>query len=184
MCYLAMDAALIFDENTGEILGVQDEQVLMQMKKLMGAEFGSAETLDRLPSTVTSLEFLTNDSRWEANMTAVATLPLKQRLGNRLCNAVLHSLYMGTSNSSAATRSRAERLAAQAGAYHTSLAIDTVTESLSQLFALVFGKKPKFEIQGGSMAEDLALQNIQARVRMVIAYLSAQLIPWVRGRRG
>lgn len=34
------------------------------------------------------------------------------------------------------------------------------------------------------MAEDLALQNIQARVRMVIAYLSAQLLPWVRGRTG
>lgn len=34
------------------------------------------------------------------------------------------------------------------------------------------------------MAEDLALQNIQARVRMVIAYLCAQLLPWIRGRRG
>ena len=34
------------------------------------------------------------------------------------------------------------------------------------------------------MAEDLALQNIQARLRMVTAYLFAQLLPWVRGRRG
>ena len=34
------------------------------------------------------------------------------------------------------------------------------------------------------MAEDLALQNIQARLRMVTAYLMAQLLPWVRGRSG
>jgi hypothetical protein len=68
--------------------------------------------------------------------------------------------------------------------------------------------------QGGGFAEDLALQNIQvrtpctdsqpfllichqplthlptqphvrqARLRMVMAYLFAQLTPWVRGRRG
>lgn len=34
------------------------------------------------------------------------------------------------------------------------------------------------------MAEDLALQNIQARLRMVLSYLCAQLFPWVRGNRG
>lgn len=38
--------------------------------------------------------------------------------------------------------------------------------------------------QGGGFAEDLALQNIQARLRMVMAYLFAQLTPWCRGRRG
>ena len=37
---------------------------------------------------------------------------------------------------------------------------------------------------GGSNAENLALQNIQARVRMVLAYMLAQLMPWIRGRRG
>jgi len=34
------------------------------------------------------------------------------------------------------------------------------------------------------MVEDLALQNIQARIRMVFAYLCAQLYPWLRGKRG
>jgi NAD+ synthase (glutamine-hydrolysing) len=34
------------------------------------------------------------------------------------------------------------------------------------------------------MAEDLALQNIQARLRMVTAYLFAQLLPWTRSRTG
>lgn len=38
-------------------------------------------------------------------------------------------------------------------------------------------------MDGGSHAENLALQNIQARSRMVVAFLMAQLLPWCRGRR-
>lgn len=37
---------------------------------------------------------------------------------------------------------------------------------------------------GGSHAENLALQNIQARLRMVLAFFLAQLMPWVRGKQG
>lgn len=37
---------------------------------------------------------------------------------------------------------------------------------------------------GGSSAENLALQNIQARLRMVLAFFLAQLMPWVRQRQG
>ena len=40
------------------------------------------------------------------------------------------------------------------------------------------------QADGGSGAENLALQNIQARLRMVLAFLLAALLPWVRGRAG
>ena len=56
--------------------------------------------------------------------------------------------------------------------------------SIVELFQITFGKIPQYESCGGSAAEDLALQNIQARVRMVIAYLFAQLLPWIRNRKG
>lgn len=46
------------------------------------------------------------------------------------------------------------------------------------------GKTPKFASNGGSTGENLALQNIQARLRMVVAFLFAQLLPWVRGTSG
>ncbi len=46
------------------------------------------------------------------------------------------------------------------------------------------GKVPKFAARGGSPRESLALQNIQARLRMVLSYLFAQLMLWVRGRPG
>jgi NAD+ synthase (glutamine-hydrolysing) len=40
------------------------------------------------------------------------------------------------------------------------------------------------QLDGGSSGENLALQNIQARLRMVVAFLFAQLLPWVRGAPG
>ena len=43
---------------------------------------------------------------------------------------------------------------------------------------------PKFKVHGGSEAENIALQNVQARNRMVLAYLFAQLLPWSRGHGG
>ena len=43
---------------------------------------------------------------------------------------------------------------------------------------------PKFKVHGGSAAENIALQNVQARNRMVLSYLFAQLLPWSRGCGG
>ncbi|VDL58541.1 unnamed protein product [Hymenolepis diminuta] len=36
---------------------------------------------------------------------------------------------------------------------------------------------PKFESQGGTRRDDAALQNLQARCRLVAGYLTAQLLP-------
>ncbi|VEL37783.1 unnamed protein product [Protopolystoma xenopodis] len=38
--------------------------------------------------------------------------------------------------------------------------------------------QPRFKAHGGSVDESLALQNVQARTRMVLSYLIAQLTPW------
>ena len=38
------------------------------------------------------------------------------------------------------------------------------------------------QADGGTLAENLALQNIQARMRMVLAFFLAQLRPWTRSR--
>ena len=91
---------------------------------------------------------------------------------------------MGTSNSSTETRSRAGDLAKAIGAYHTDLNMDSVVTSLTSLFVLVTRYTPRFSAHGGTKTENLALQNIQARLRMVIAYLFAQMLPTVRNRLG
>ena len=46
-----------------------------------------------------------------------------------------------------------------------------------QVFKELTSREPKFKNQGGTLAEDLALQNIQARSRMVFGYMLAQLLP-------
>ncbi|KAJ7583253.1 carbon-nitrogen hydrolase [Mycena floridula] len=103
---------------------------------------------------------------------------------------IFHTSFMGTVNSSTDTRRRAKELSEAIGSYHVDLNMDTVVTSVINLFALVTKKPaeeprpPRFRAHGGSNAENLALQNIQARLRMVLAYMFAQLLPWVRGRYG
>lgn len=109
-----------------------------------------------------------------------APLPTAPELAARL----LTTVYMGTENSSAETRQRAASLASQIGADHMDVKIDLIVSAMTQLFAVITGKTPRFRVHGGTAAENLALQNIQARLRMVLAFLLAQLMPWVRGRNG
>ncbi|KAF8817527.1 glutamine-dependent NAD(+) synthetase with GAT domain-containing protein [Phlegmacium glaucopus] len=106
-------------------------------------------------------------------------LPLDPR---EFASRIFHTCYMGTENSSAETRRRAKQLSTAIGSYHVDLNMDSVVTAVRQLFTLVTGARPQFRQQGGSNAENLALQNIQARLRMVLSYLFAQLLPWVRGK--
>ena len=101
-----------------------------------------------------------------------------------LCNRVLVTCYMGSENSSEETKARAKKLAVQIGAYHLSIAIDVAVKAVLGIFSTVTGFFPKFRARGGSARENLALQNVQARLRMVLAYLFAQLMLWVRERPG
>ncbi|KAF2735300.1 glutamine-dependent NAD(+) synthetase with GAT domain-containing protein [Polyplosphaeria fusca] len=102
-----------------------------------------------------------------------------------LCNRILHTVYMGmATQSSKETRSRAERLAKDIGAFHEDMNIDDAFHATKGLLTQATGFEPKFKVHGGSNAENLALQNIQARTRMVTAYLFAQMLPTVRKRPG
>lgn len=75
---------------------------------------------------------------------------------------------MGTENSSVETRTRAKDLAQAIGSYHIDLNMDTVVNTVRSLFAFVTGVKPKFKVHGGSAAENLALQNIQVCILLLI----------------
>lgn len=102
----------------------------------------------------------------------------------QLCNRLLVTCFMGSENSSKETRRRASVLANQLGSYHLEINIDSAVSSLLAIFNAVTGLTPKFRTQGGCPRQNLALQNIQARIRMVLSYLFAQLMLWVRNRPG
>lgn len=98
-----------------------------------------------------------------------------------IASKIFHTCFMGTENSSKETRGRSRSLSEKIGSYHVDLNMDSLVTSVVALFEVATGKRPIFKIFGGSQIENLALQNIQARLRMVLAYLFAQLLPWVRG---
>ncbi|XP_021258369.1 glutamine-dependent NAD(+) synthetase isoform X2 [Numida meleagris] len=100
------------------------------------------------------------------------------------CKRVFTTCYMASENSSQDTRNRAKLLAEQIGSYHINLNIDAAVKAIVGIFSMVTGRTPCFSVYGGSSRENLALQNVQARVRMVLAYLFAQLTLWTRGMPG
>lgn len=102
-----------------------------------------------------------------------------------IASELMHSAFMGTAaGSSSETRARAKGLAKAIGSYHLAFNIDTCVSAITTLFTQVTNREPKFRVHGGSFAENIALQNIQARLRMVLSYLFAQLLPWIRSKRG
>ncbi len=101
-----------------------------------------------------------------------------------IANQLLYTCYMGTANSSRETRRRAKELASEIGSYHLNINMESLVIAMHKLFTSITGKTPKFKTEGGSTIENQALQNIQARLRMVISYFFAQTLPWVRNRRG
>ena len=103
---------------------------------------------------------------------------------HNLANRILHTCYMASENSSKDTKDRAQAISQQIGNFHLNANIDGIVNAFLSLFVRLTGKQPQFKVNGGSLSENLALQNIQARTRMVLAYLLAQLLPWVRGYKG
>jgi NAD+ synthase (glutamine-hydrolysing) len=91
---------------------------------------------------------------------------------------------MGTENSSSETKERATILAKAMGSYHISLFMDTVIRGIVDIFTTMTAKRPVFRVHGGTQTENLALQNIQARLRMLLSYFFSQLLLWTRGRQG
>ncbi|KAI9750554.1 MAG: glutamine-dependent NAD(+) synthetase [Lichina confinis] len=86
--------------------------------------------------------------------------------------------------SSKETRQRAKDLSEVISSYHVNLDIDDVYNAQRNLVIKHLEYEPKFKTEGGTLAESLMLQNIQARSRMVTAYEFAQMLPTTRKRLG
>lgn len=84
-----------------------------------------------------------------------------------IVSRLLHTCYMGTVNSSEETQSRSRRLAGVIGAYHSNVTIDETITAYENIVEQALDFKPRYKIEGGSHAENLAKQNVQARSRMV-----------------
>lgn len=89
-----------------------------------------------------------------------------------LCNQIFTTIYMGMKKqSSVETRQRAKDLSEAIGSYHVNLDIDDVYEAQKKLVIDTMNFEPKFKVEGGTVQENLTLQCLQARIRMVTAYV-------------
>jgi NAD+ synthase (glutamine-hydrolysing) len=89
-----------------------------------------------------------------------------------LCNQIFTTLYMGMKKqSSRETRQRAKDLSQAIGSYHVDLDIDDVYEAQKKLVERTTNFEPRFKVEGGTVQENLTLQCLQARIRMVTAYV-------------
>ncbi|KAK0413084.1 hypothetical protein QR680_006589 [Steinernema hermaphroditum] len=99
-----------------------------------------------------------------------------------LCSKLLFTCYMGTENSSILTKSMSAGLAGDIGATHSIAVMNGVVNAYLNLCNSVHNYVPSFS--RNDPREGLACQNIQARSRMVAAYLLAQNAILSSGREG
>ena len=102
-----------------------------------------------------------------------------------LANELMYTAYLSTENSSENTKNRAFNIASQIGSKHYEIQMDNIVKTFKNSYlSMAKGPEPKYLEQGGSWAEDIALQNIQARSRMVMSYLLGQLLPISNSKPG
>ena len=116
-----------------------------------------------------------------------------------IMNILLHTCNMPTSNNSPEIRKYASDLATSLGSYHLTTPIEKPFSAAKDMAkdvqfgttvdqAAVNAEKanmlpskmmeiPRYTSSGGDYQENLAIQNIQARLRMVTAYYMAQILP-------
>lgn len=93
-----------------------------------------------------------------------------------ICNKLLNTLSLPSKNSSENTRSYAEQLSRAINSYHTVYCIDDLFDFFKSAGKNIIGEEMKFRSQGGCNYEDLCLQNIQSRSRLLMAYFFSPLI--------
>uniref|UniRef100_A0A914QFA9 Glutamine-dependent NAD(+) synthetase n=1 Tax=Panagrolaimus davidi TaxID=227884 RepID=A0A914QFA9_9BILA len=108
--------------------------------------------------------------------------PLEETDPKKLCSRLFYTCYMKSKNSSKETEQRAQAIADSIGANFTVQSIDATVESLKETFSKAH--EVNLTHEHPDYRARLALENIQARARMVLAYMNAQLLPVTNGLEG
>ena len=121
-----------------------------------------------------------NDGNKSVESDCLALFDIIPKSPNELANLVLNTAYMSTEYSSLETKTRANTLATLMNGYHLNVDITIIINSFIKVISTVL---PTPDINK-SNSENLALQNVQARTRMVLAYLFSILMPFSRNKNG
>ena len=103
-----------------------------------------------------------------------------------MMSKVVYTAYLSTENTSEESKIRACDAATELGATHLHGSIQEIYDSYLETFISSTSPKspPRFLSEGGSLCEDIALQSLQSRIRMVVSYISGQLLHFAYNRQG
>ncbi|KJP87448.1 hypothetical protein AK88_02880 [Plasmodium fragile] len=93
-----------------------------------------------------------------------------------ICNKLLNTLSLPSKNSSENTKSYSEQLTRAINSYHTVYCIDDLFDFFKSAGRNLIKEEMKFKSQGGSNYQDLCLQNVQSRSRLLMTYFFSPLI--------
>ena len=93
-----------------------------------------------------------------------------------ICGKIFYTSYLASPYSGDTTTNRAKELGEHIGCTHFNMKMHNVLDEMVELIKENLNFTPRFKSQGGYWQEDIALQNIQARCRMVYSYLMADIL--------
>ncbi|CRG99478.1 glutamine-dependent NAD(+) synthetase, putative [Plasmodium relictum] len=93
-----------------------------------------------------------------------------------ICNKILNTISLPSKNSSENTKLFSEMLSKCLNSYHIVYSIDNTYEFFKNVGEDFLKENMKYKSEGGSNYQDLCLQNIQSRSRMLLTYFFSTLI--------
>ena len=94
-----------------------------------------------------------------------------------ICGKILNTIYLSTDVDDNSGKETAEALAKKIGSNHMSCDFSKIFKTFRDWITKNLPFHPRTTKEGGSVKENLILTNLNARLRMVLTYLLAQLTP-------
>lgn len=156
-----------YDSNRNETNIHSEKTKLKENEK-----FNTHSTYNLLETNISS--FIKLDDQIFLNK--VSSLLIEEKHRKHICNKLLNTISLPSQNSTEKTQECAEKLSKAINSYHVTFPIDKLFEFYKQMGENFLNKKLQFKSEGGSTYEDICLQNIQSRNRMLLTYFLSTLI--------
>ena len=100
-----------------------------------------------------------------------------------ICGLLFVTAFLETKNSNEISKCNSKQIADEIGSYHIEINIENIVNAFLDVFEQAFKRRPQCEKEGGSIIEDKQIQNLQGRIRMIMSYMIAGLIPMIQQRK-
>ena len=100
-----------------------------------------------------------------------------------ICGLLFVTAFLETKNSNEISKCNSKQIADEIGSYHIEINIENIVNVFLDVFEQAFKRRPQCETEGGSIIEDKQIQNLQGRIRMIMSYMIAGLIPMIQQRK-